>query len=249
VCFPEFISSSGPAEVIHGIEITLAQSLDVFNLLTQTYPRYVDSGSRDAVEQTLVELLKQDALRVGLPASLDGSQRGVFHHVVAWLANQVGAVRRGLSRSIFDLLLARIHADPHSLCCSSYASADIFVLLSWSCTLYRVGVEGNPLLLTTRSCHPLLESWATLLDLILQVSSRSKTSLKKSAFVRTRRAFRSVGPFRSCKFVGFGPHWSWNRRQRCCLMSSRRSCPKHPRARRRLLLYHCWVWPSTSRSD
>ena len=183
----------------------MAQSLDVFNLLTKTYPRYVDSASRDAVEQALVALLKQDALRAGPQVSVDGKRRGVIDHVVAWLANEVGAMaRHGSPRSIVYLLLVRIHADTHSFCCSSYAAVDIFVLLSWSCVLYQAGLAENLLLPATRSYHSLLESWAILFDLLLHTSSGSKGSLKKSAFVRTRRVFRSVRPFCWCNFIGSG---------------------------------------------
>ena len=55
----------------------MAQTAQVFELLTITYPRYIDRASRDAAEALGVELLKVDERR--------NDKYGVAEHIISWL--------------------------------------------------------------------------------------------------------------------------------------------------------------------
>jgi hypothetical protein len=75
--------------------MNLSQTLDIFKLLTQTYPRYVDAASREAVEAVGMELVKRDELRGGNP---EENKLGVTEQILGWLANEVGRIsKRGVS--------------------------------------------------------------------------------------------------------------------------------------------------------
>ncbi|KAI5983714.1 armadillo-type protein [Pisolithus albus] len=87
--------------------------------LTQTYPRYVDAPSREAVEALGMLLINRDQAR-------DADCRlGITEQVVDWLVHEVSSLAR-----------------PGSV--SSYAPADAFVLLSWACGLYIVSSKSPP---------------------------------------------------------------------------------------------------------
>jgi hypothetical protein len=80
-------------------ELNLSQVLDIFKLLTRTYPRYVDVASRDAVEAVGMELVRRDELRGTLQGSSDENKLGVTHQILGWLANEVkGISKRGSQR-------------------------------------------------------------------------------------------------------------------------------------------------------
>ncbi|KAI6029055.1 armadillo-type protein [Pisolithus microcarpus] len=100
-------------------ELDLSQTMDVFKLLTQTYPRYVDAPSREAVEALGMILINRDESR-----SVD-CRLGITEQVVDWLVHEVSSL-----------------AKPGSV--SSYAPADAFVLLSWACGLYIVCSKSPP---------------------------------------------------------------------------------------------------------
>jgi hypothetical protein len=60
--------------------------MDIFRLLTQTYPRYVDSASRDAVEQVGMALIEKDE-------TADTDQKmGVTEQILGWLAHEVSLI-------------------------------------------------------------------------------------------------------------------------------------------------------------
>jgi hypothetical protein len=81
--------------------MTLSQILDIFKLLTQTYPRYVDPASRDAVEVVGMELVRRDELRGTADGPTDEIKLGVSEQILGWLANEVGRIsRRGSSRCV-----------------------------------------------------------------------------------------------------------------------------------------------------
>ncbi|KAK0212097.1 armadillo-type protein [Desarmillaria ectypa] len=152
-------------------ELSLSQNLDIFKLLTLTYPRYADSTSKDAVETVGMEIVRRDELR-GTTDS--GEQKlGVTEQVLGWLSHEVARYSK-LSSS------------------SACAPSDLFTLLSWCCGIYTICIQHNPEFLETQSWNALLGSTALLLDMISD-SSRAKESLKHAALVRTRRAFRSAG--------------------------------------------------------
>ena len=67
----------------------MAQVLDIFKLLTQTYPRYVDSLSRAAVEAVGVELVRRDETRGTASGEADERKLGVAEQIVGWLAQEV----------------------------------------------------------------------------------------------------------------------------------------------------------------
>jgi hypothetical protein len=68
--------------------------MDVFKLLMQTYPRYVDGASRDAVEEVGMTLVEKDE------TTDDGQKLGVTEQVLGWLANEVSHIaKRGSPRS------------------------------------------------------------------------------------------------------------------------------------------------------
>lgn len=79
-------------------------------------------------------------------------------------------------------------------CSSSYAPADIFVLLSWSCGLLTTCVRANPDFTSTHLWRVLIGTTALLLDM-LSDSTNAKPSLQHGGLVRVRRALRSVGDF------------------------------------------------------
>lgn len=69
------------------VDFTLSQTMDVFRLLTLTYPRYTDSGSRDAVEAVGIELVRRDEAR----GQIEGEAKlGVAEQILGWLSNEVG---------------------------------------------------------------------------------------------------------------------------------------------------------------
>ena len=73
------------------VDFTLSQTMDVFRLLTLTYPRYTDSGSRDAVEAVGVELVRRDEAR----DQIEGEAKlGVAEQILGWLANEVGILSK-----------------------------------------------------------------------------------------------------------------------------------------------------------
>lgn len=55
----------------------MSQTADVFELLTLTYPRYVDRASRDAAETLGVNILKGDERR--------DNKYGIAEHIISWL--------------------------------------------------------------------------------------------------------------------------------------------------------------------
>ncbi|KAF8911690.1 armadillo-type protein [Gymnopilus junonius] len=156
----------------HG-DLTLSQILDIFKLLTLTYPRYEDSSSRDAVEAVGMELVRRDELRGTEEGAKDEVRLGVAEQILGWLSNEVGRLsKKGNS--------------------DSYAPSDLFVLLSWSCGLYTICVKHNPHFPASSSWRVLVGSLAVLLDMLTE-STKAKFSLKKGSLVRTRRALRTEG--------------------------------------------------------
>ncbi|KAG6815376.1 hypothetical protein H0H93_009993, partial [Arthromyces matolae] len=146
------------------VDLTLAQTMDLFKLLTLTYPRYPDNGSRDAVEAVFLELIRRDE---------GNSKLGVTEQILVWLSNEVARLVKRDSPS-------------------SYASSDLFVLLSWSCGIYTVCTAANSEFSSTNTWRVLVGSMGTLLDMI-SASTKAKPSLLEGALVRVRRALRSAG--------------------------------------------------------
>ena len=68
--------------------------MDVFKLLTSTYPRYVDSESREAVETVGMALVKRDELRGTPRGEPNESKFGVVEQVLGWMAQEVGRIQK-----------------------------------------------------------------------------------------------------------------------------------------------------------
>lgn len=60
--------------------------LDVFELLIETYPRYVDSASREAVQIIGKELVQRDETRA--------ERRGITEQILGRMANEVSRIAR-----------------------------------------------------------------------------------------------------------------------------------------------------------
>jgi hypothetical protein len=131
----------------------------------------VDSQSREAVESMGLELVRRDESR-GVSTDLDEKKLGVTEQIIGWLANETTRViKRG----------------------SSYATSDLFVLLSWTSGLYAICLQTNSEfpVISSPQFKELLGIMATLLEAILDPTSAGKASLRQSALTRVRRAFRS----------------------------------------------------------
>ncbi|KAI0035599.1 ARM repeat-containing protein [Vararia minispora EC-137] len=144
-------------------DLSLMQTLDIFKLLTLTYPRYVDSASRDGVEAVGVELVRRDEAR--------GDKIGATEQIIGWIVTEA----------------ARMAKMP-----GSHAPANILVLLSWCSGLYTVVIRCNSAFVGSHPYKQLSTAMAVLLDLILNPASHAKPSLQRSALTRVRRALRSA---------------------------------------------------------
>ncbi|KAG5642517.1 hypothetical protein DXG03_002618 [Asterophora parasitica] len=153
-------------------DLNLTQIMDIFKLLTLTYPRYPDVASREAVEAVGMELIRRDELRGSPDGPIGEVKLGVAEQIIGWLSTEVARLAK--------------RGSP-----SSYASSDLFVLLSWSCGIYTVCVNANPEISSTNVWRVLVGSMATLLDMLN--ASNAKSSLLQGALVRVRRALRSAG--------------------------------------------------------
>lgn len=66
-------------------DLSLSETLEVFELLTLTYVRYVDAPSREAVEAVGVELVRRDELRGTPEGEQDAERMGVAEQIIGWL--------------------------------------------------------------------------------------------------------------------------------------------------------------------
>jgi hypothetical protein len=75
-------------------DLNKAQTLDLFQLLVLTYPRYIDSASRDAVVEVLEALIRHDAARE--KDQNDGAEPAkgfdVLLSALKWLAGEASRV-------------------------------------------------------------------------------------------------------------------------------------------------------------
>lgn len=71
----------------------------MFKLLTLTYPRYNDSGSREAVQDVGAELVRRDELRGTPEGTQDEKKMGVAEQIIGWLSIESGRVaKQGTAR-------------------------------------------------------------------------------------------------------------------------------------------------------
>ena len=76
------------------LDLSLSQILDIFKLLTLTYPRYTDSGSQDAVEAVGIELVRRDELRGSDAGQQNEVRLGVAEQILGWLSHEVGRLAK-----------------------------------------------------------------------------------------------------------------------------------------------------------
>jgi hypothetical protein len=69
---------------LYCLDLSLSQVLDVFGLLMETYPRYVDLASREAVEEVGKELVRRDMTRE--------KKQGVTERILGRIGNEVGRI-------------------------------------------------------------------------------------------------------------------------------------------------------------
>ena len=68
--------------------------MDIFQLLTSTYPRYVDSESREAVEEVGIALVRRDELRGTPQGEPSESKLGVTEQILGWMSHEVGQIAK-----------------------------------------------------------------------------------------------------------------------------------------------------------
>ncbi|KAF8057458.1 armadillo-type protein [Lyophyllum atratum] len=146
---------------------------------------------RNSCLQTLQLATTKTNWRIGTP---DEVKLEVAERILVWLSSEVARLaKRGSPRSepgsapIPAIVCSTL---PPSFS-SSYASSDLFVLLSWSCGIYTVCAKASPEFSSTNVWRVLVGSMATLLDM-LSASTKAKTSMLQGALVRVRRALRSA---------------------------------------------------------
>jgi len=79
-----------PKPDLHHTDLTMSQIMDVFKLLTLTYPRYDDSRSREVIEEVGMELIRRDEIRGTDSGPTGETKLGVTEQILGWLSNEVG---------------------------------------------------------------------------------------------------------------------------------------------------------------
>ena len=88
------------------LDLSLSQILDIFKLLTLTYPRYTDSGSQDAVEAVGIELVRRDELRGSDAGEQNEVKLGVAEQILGWLSHEVGRLaKNGNSKWVIVIMI------------------------------------------------------------------------------------------------------------------------------------------------
>ena len=70
------------AEVLE--DLTATQTLGIFGILTQVYPRYTDARSREAVEEVITQIVLRDQPQGG----------ATTERILGWLASEAGRVSK-----------------------------------------------------------------------------------------------------------------------------------------------------------
>jgi hypothetical protein len=82
------------------VDLTLSQVLDIFKLLTLTYPRYSDAPSREAVEEVGMILVRRDESRGTDKGPANEQKMGVTEQIVGWISNEVSRFAKKTSRYV-----------------------------------------------------------------------------------------------------------------------------------------------------
>ena len=75
-------------------DLSLSQIMDMFKLLTSTYPRYIDAESREAVEEVGMAMVRRDELRGTPEGESSESKFGVTEQVLGWMSQEVGRIQK-----------------------------------------------------------------------------------------------------------------------------------------------------------
>ncbi|KAH8110478.1 ARM repeat-containing protein [Phellopilus nigrolimitatus] len=97
---------------------------------------------------------------------------GIVEQIIGWIRTEAGRIcEKGISRSS--------------------APANRFVLLRWCCVIYTVDTKSRSTLENSKEWNALVEALAFLLDSLLDASTPTKHTLRRTAVTSTRRALRS----------------------------------------------------------
>jgi len=64
--------------------LTMAQTLEIFGIFTQVYPRYTDARSREAVEEVITQIVLRDQPQGGM----------ITEKILGWFASEAGRVSK-----------------------------------------------------------------------------------------------------------------------------------------------------------
>ena len=65
-------------------DLTAVQTLEIFGILTQVYPRYTDAKSRGAVEEVITQIVLRDQPQGG----------AITEKMLGWFANEAGRISK-----------------------------------------------------------------------------------------------------------------------------------------------------------
>ncbi|KAF8553457.1 hypothetical protein OG21DRAFT_1485424 [Imleria badia] len=158
--------------------------LDVFKLRTETYPQYINTPSRDAVEDIGMRLVKDDE------SIRDAPKLGVLDNVLGRLTNEAAYISKPTLRSTPSLHPLWNALDPSQVPTPQQTS------LFSSLELVLPSLHHLPLrfprVCFLRRMAVLTGILATLVGLQFNPYTRLKPTTQKSAFVRTRRTLRTA---------------------------------------------------------
>lgn len=102
---------SSPSPEAHGDheaealkDLTVTQTLEIFEIFTQIYPRYTDARSREAVEEVITQIVLRDQPQGG----------ATTERILGWLASEVGRVLKQVPPG-YALNVPRRCPDAHTL--------------------------------------------------------------------------------------------------------------------------------------
>lgn len=151
--------------------LTPQQVSIILKLLISTYPRYIDSRSRDAVLSCVSRILVNDL------ASESSTKGKLAENLIKWLENEV---------------TTKVCSPK-----STAAGATVFSILCWASTIFSdvakaTTSDGKSVAEESATWTSLMRSLATCYDYLL-ASTSAKRSMKKTGTKELRRTFRGVG--------------------------------------------------------
>ena len=161
-------------------DLTAAQTLEIFGIFTQAYPRYTDARSREAVEETITQIVLRDQRQGG----------ATTEKILGWLASEAGRVSKQVLPGYAYMSLRR-GQDTH-LPDRSGSTTNLFVPFTWCCVIYTACLKVNEGFPETRGWNILVGIIAILLDSILHTSGKTRHGIAKATKVRLRGGLRSV---------------------------------------------------------